>query len=535
MQIEKLSEALGVDVPLIVPLVLILYMIVMLAVGFIAAKRVRSSEDWFVGSRRMGPWITALAHGSSSLGGGMYIAGPQFGWEMGAAALWAAPGDVFGPLLNFGIIARRMRRFTEKTKSFTVPEFFSYRYYSNGVRLVAVIILVISLIISMVVEYLAMGVIISAITGWTFTISLIIGSVVVLIYTGAGGFLAVTYTDFVQSILMVLGLLILIPTCLYRVGGLRGMNWGLHQIDPGLPTLWGPEFQLYGAPMMILGIACVYFIGYMGQPHLILKTVAVKDTKSIRLVPLIGSIFGFVLAFGVYSLGSVGRVVYPDLAMLPAQNPEYIMPMLTMQFLPPFFAGLLLAGASAAIMSTASALLLVIGSAIGNDLYHGVINKNATEKQIMNVARLATYGLGIVGIFMCFVPFLQVGIYHVTWIAWSVLSPAFIPPILAGLFWRRATKEGAYASMISGSVTGFAWYYLLQEATNVHTFFAALVISSVAMVVVSLLTKRPPQDVIKLVDHAAAKDEKEAPSSSQTAQAGVQISNSQFRALLGTM
>ena len=530
MHIEHLSEALGIEVPMVVPIILIVYMAVMLALGFYAAKKVKNSEDWFVGSRKMGPWITSLAHGSSSLGGGMYIAGPQFGWEMGAAALWAAPGDVFGPLLNFGIIARRMRRFTERVKSFTIPDFFAYRYYSNNVRLIAVIILVVAMVISMVVEYLAMGVIVSAITGWSFFASLLIGCVVVLLYTGAGGYLAVAYTDFAQSILMIIGLLILIPVCIASVGGFSGMNWGLYQIDPGLPTLWGPGFELYGAPLMIAGIACVYFIGYMGQPHLIIKTVAVKDTASIRMVPMIGAVFGFILAFGVYTLGCVGRVIFPDIAMLPNQNPEYIMPMLTLKLLPPVLAGLLLAGAAAAIMSTASALLLVIGSSVGNDLYKNLINKNASEKQVMNVTRMATYGLGLLGIALCFVPLLQVGIYQVTWIAWSVLSPAFIPPILAGLFWRRATKEGALASMISGSITGFAWYYLLQTSTNIHTFFAALVISTISMIVVSLMTKKPPRDVIEVMDEAAALDDPSEPVA-----AGVAMSRIRFNQLLAAV
>ena len=110
-----------------VPIILIAYMALMLLIGLWAAMRAKSSEDWFVGGREMGPWITALAHGSSSVGGGMYIAGPQYGWEAGASSLWAAPGDVFGPLLNFGIIARRMRRYTEKTKPLTIPDFFGHR------------------------------------------------------------------------------------------------------------------------------------------------------------------------------------------------------------------------------------------------------------------------------------------------------------------------------------------------------------------------------------------------------------------------
>lgn len=507
MHIENLASALGVDVPIIVPAILLLYMFCMLVIGFYAARKVKSTEDWFVGSREMGPWVTALAHGSSSLGGGMYIAGPQFGWEMGAAALWAAPGDVFGPLLNFGIIARRMRRFTEKVKAFTVPDFFAFRYYSNNVRLISSIILIVAMTISMVVEYLALGIVVSAVTGWSFTLSLILGCLVVLVYTGAGGYLAVAYTDFVQSILMVIGLFILIPVCIYSVGGFSGMNFGLHQINPGLPTLWGPDFQLWGAPLMIAGIALVYFVGYMGQPHLIIKTVAIKDTKSIRLVPLIGAVFGFLLAFGVYTLGCVGRVVFPELSMLPGQNAEYIMPMLTLKFLNPVLAGFLLAGATAAIMSTASALLLVIGSCAGNDLYKNIFCKGASDEKVMRVSKISTYALGVVGIIMCFMPMMQIGIYQVTWIAWSVLSPAFIPPILGGLYWRRGNKEGAIASMLGGSITGFVWYYTLQESTSIHTFFAALVVSVVLFIVVSMLTKKPPKEVIDIIDYAARFDD----------------------------
>ncbi len=530
MNINDLERAIGMDIPIIVPIVLMVYMVAMLVIGLWAARKVKNAEDWFVGGREMGPWITALAHGSSSVGGGMYIAGPQFGWETGASSLWAAPGDVFGPLLNFGVIARRMRRYTERTKSLTIPEFFGHRYYSRGVKLLSVIILLIAMVISLIVEYLAMGILLSCITGWSFQISLIIGCGVILIYTGAGGYLAVAYTDFIQSILMVIGLAILIPVALASVGGFTGMNEGLYAINAGLPTLWGEDFVLKGAPLMIAGTALVYFVGYMGQPHLVIKTVAIKDEKSIRLVPLIGGIFGFFLSFGVYILGMVGRVAYPDVSMLPGGSAEYVMPMLALTKLPPILAGLLLACACSAIMSTASALLLVVGSSAGNDLYHGYLNKSASEQQVMRVTRLATYILGLVSAVLCFLPMFQVGIYQVTWIAWSVLSPAFIPLIVGGLYWKRGTKEGAYAALIVGSVTGFGWYYLLQEKTQIHTFFAALVLAVAAYIIVSLMTKKPPQGVNDLVDYAKRFEDTQTDTA---ASSGVQMTREQFQAVIG--
>lgn len=529
MSINDLEAAIGMDIPTIVPIVLILYMAAMLLIGLWAARKVKNAEDWFVGGREMGPWITALAHGSSSVGGGMYIAGPQYGWESGASSLWAAPGDVFGPLLNFGIIARRMRRYTERTRSLTIPDFFGHRYYSRGVKLLAVIILLVAMVISLIVEYLALGILLSCITGWSFEVSLLVGCIVILIYTGAGGYLAVAYTDFVQSILMVIGLAILIPVALISVGGFTGMNEGLYAINAGLPTMWGEDFVLKGAPLMIAGTALVYFVGYMGQPHLVIKTVAIRDEKSIRLVPLIGGIFGFFLSFGVYILGMVGRVIYPDVSMLPGGSAEYIMPMLALTKLPPILAGLLLACAFSAIMSTASALLLVVGSSAGSDLYHGYINKNATEKQVMNVTKLATYLLGLISAVLCFLPMFQVGIYEVTWIAWSVLSPAFIPLIVGGLYWKRGTKEGAYAALIVGSVVGFGWYYLLQERTQIHTFFAALVLAVAAYIIVSLLTKQPPKEVDDLVDYARKFEDVEG---GESVASGVQMTQEQFQAVI---
>lgn len=531
MTINDLETAIGFSIPLIVPAVLIIYMIAMLIIGLWAARKVKNSEDWFVGGRGMGPWITALAHGSSSVGGGMYIAGPQFGWEGGASSLWAAPGDVFGPLLNFGIIARRMRRYTERTNALTIPDFFRHRYYSNGVKLLADIVLLVAMVISMIVEYLALGILLSCITGWSFEVSLLVGCGVVLIYTGAGGYLAVAYTDFIQSILMVIGLAILIPVSLAGVGGFVGMNEGLYAINPGLPTMWGEDFYLKGAPLMIAGTALVYFVGYMGQPHLVIKTVAIKDEKAIRLVPLIGGIFGFFLSFGVYMLGMVGRVAYPDITMLPGGNAEYVLPMLALTELPPVLAGLILACACSAIMSTASALLLVVGSTAGNDLYYGYINKNASEKQVMRVTQVSTYVLGLVAALMCFLPMFQIGIYEVTWIAWSVLSPAFIPMIVGGLYWKRGTKEGAYAALVVGSVVGFGWYYLLQESTQIHTFFAALVLSVAAYIIVSLLTKKPPKSVDDMVDYAKKFEDTDT---STTADYGVQMTREQFQTLTGT-
>ncbi len=530
MSIAELERAIGKAIPMEVPIILIAYMALMLLIGLWAAKRVKSSEDWFVGGREMGPWITALAHGSSSVGGGMYIAGPQYGWEAGASSLWAAPGDVFGPLLNFGIIARRMRRYTEKTKSLTIPDFFGHRYYSRGVKLLSVIIMLVAMVISLIVEYLAIGVLLSCITGWSFEMSMLVGCVVVLIYTGAGGYLAVAYTDFVQSILMLIGLAVLIPVCISAAGGFSGITQSLYAINPGLPTLWGEDFYLKGAPLMIAGIALVYFVGYMGQPHLVIKTVAIKDEKSIRLVPLIGGIFGFFLSFGVYILGMAGRVIFPDASALPGGSAEYIMPVLALTKLSPIMAGFLLACAFSAIMSTASALLLVIGSGAGSDLYHGFINPKASEKQVMRVTQVSTYVLGLISAVLCFAPIFQVGIYQVTWIAWSVLSPAFIPLIIGGLYWKRGTKEGAYASLIVGSVTGFAWYYLLQESTNIHTFFAAIVLATVAYVVVSLLTKEPPKEIEDMVDYAKRFEDAEA--TNTAVKAGVQISQENFSKII---
>lgn len=544
---STLEQALGFDIPLIVPIMLILYIAVIMVVGLWAAKKVKNSEDWFVGGRSMGPWITALAHGSSSLGGGMYIAGPQYGWEAGASSLWAAPGDVFGPILNFGIIARRMRKYTEKARALTIPEFFGHRYNSTGVRYLAVIILIIAMIISLLVEFMAMGVLVACITGLNYTVSLILGAIAILIYTGAGGYLSVAYTDFVQSILMIIGLFILIPVCIHNVGGLSGMNAGLININEGLATLWGEDYYLKGAPLMIAGIALVYFIGYMGQPHLIIKTVAIKDEKSIKLVPMIGAAFGFVLSFGVYILGMVGRVAYPDISMLPGGSAEYIMPMMALSNLPPVLSGLILAGATAAIMSTASALLLVIGSSVGNDLLT-MIHPEASEEHKMKITRWSTYLLGLVSCAMCFVPLFSVGVYQLTWIAWSVLSPAFIPCIIGGLYWKNATKGGAIAAMLVGSVTGFGWYYLLQEITNIHTFFAALVLATAAYIIVSKLTKKPPQEVLDLFYYAKSFDPADAGSEAvspakaasessdgtkpSTVSAGIQMSADQFRAVL---
>lgn len=530
LNIDSLEEALGFQIPLIVPAMLIIYIAAVLLVGLLAARKVKNSEDWFVGGRSMGPWITALAHGSSSLGGGMYIAGPQYGWEAGASALWAAPGDVFGPILNFGFIARRMRRYTEKSKSLTIPEYFGHRYYSKKIRYLSVVILIIAMLISLLVEYMSMGILISCITGWNYAFSLILGCIVILVYTGAGGYLSVAYTDFVQSILMVIGLLILIPVCLHSVGGFSGMNHGLIAINSGLATLWGEDYYLKGAPLMIAGIALVYFIGYMGQPHLIIKTVAIKDEKSIKLVPLIGAVFGFVLSFGVYTLGMIGRVAYPDASMLPGESAEYIMPMLTLTNMPMPLAGLILAGAAAAVMSTASALLLVIGSSAGNDLFT-MLRPNADEKTQIRISKWATYILGLVSCAMCFIPLFSVGVYQLTWIAWSVLSPAFIPCVVGGLYWKRGTKQGAAAAMIVGSLTGFFWYYLLQDITNIHTFFAALVLAIAAYIIVSLLTPAPPKDVQDMFDYAKSFDESDAPKA-KTVSAGVQMSAKQFDAIL---
>ena len=268
----------------------------------------------------------------------------------------------------------------------------------------------------------------------------------------------------------------------------------------------------------------------MGQPHLVIKTVAIKDEKSIRLVPLIGGIFGFFLSFGVYILGMAGRVIFPDAAALPGGSAEYIMPVLALTKLSPIMAGFLLACAFSAIMSTASALLLVIGSGAGSDLYHGFINPKASEKQVMRVTQVSTYVLGLISAVLCFAPIFQVGIYQVTWIAWSVLSPAFIPLIIGGLYWKRGTKEGAYASLIVGSVTGFAWYYLLQESTNIHTFFAAIVLATVAYVVVSLLTKDPPKEIEDMVDYAKRFEDAEA--TNTAVKAGVQISQENFSKII---
>lgn len=464
------------DAP-IYSIVMILYLALMFVIGLVAERRTRTAEDFWVSGRKLGAGVLTGTFTSTFISSFTMIGIAGAAYSVGWAQWSTAIGTWLGPL----IMVLTMQYFV-KFMGYTVPDILEARYGAPA-RPVAAFLSGLGLIAYTGVQMYAMGTILTLVLGWPTHIAMIVTSMVMIVYTVAGGFTAVAWTDCVQAVMLVVGLYVTAFIALSKVGGLGQLNAALTNIDVNYVDPYGT----FKSPMTLVATAIAYGLGNPSQPAYLARAFAAKDTRSIKLALANGTFFNvWGILCGVI-IGMTTRVLFGP-GITPA---DAVFPYLVTHLLPPVFGALLIASIMAAIMSTADSYLVAFGTSIAVDFYQRYVRPQASDKQLMSITRIS---LAVAGVFALLLALyfpgsiLTVGAY-----VFGGMAAALFVPLYVGFFWRRANTVGAVASMLSGSIALVAF---TRYNIGIHPIIMGVLFSAIAYVVLSLLTPPLPDSFV---------------------------------------
>ena len=500
---------------------MISYMAVVIAIGLIYAKRAnQSSENYFLGGRTLGPWVTAMSAEASDMSGWLLMGLPGVAYWCGLAdAAWTAIGLAVGTYLNWLIVSKRLHRYSIRANnSITLPEFFSNRFRENK-KLISTIAALFILVFFTVYAsscFVTCGKLFSTLFDAPYIPMMIIGAVFVLVYTILGGFLAESASDFMQGVVMFFALTLIVVIATIKAGGISEILENAKAI-PGFfeffglanPTVDADGVQtiVNGAPQFgeakpygFLSVASMmaWGLGYFGMPQVLLRFMAVRNEKDLKTSRRIAMVWVIIsLAVAVF-IGIAGRDLFP-IEHLTKSSAESIFITLSTSFLPPILAGLVMAGILAATISSSDSYLLIAASAFAKNIFQGVTKKNANDKQVMTVSRITLLAIAAIAILIALDE--NSVIFSIVSFAWAGFGATFGPLMLFSLFWKRTTRWGAIAGMVGGAAMVFIWKLVISKIEafggilEIYELLPAFIFSSVCIVVVSLLTPKPSKEI----------------------------------------
>ncbi|MDM5187528.1 sodium/proline symporter PutP [Bacillus sp. DX4.1] len=467
-----------------------IYMLGMLVIGYFAYKRTSNLTDYMLGGRTLGPAVTALSAGAADMSGWLLMGLPGAMFSVGLSSSWIAIGLTLGAYANWIYVAPRLRTYSElANNSITIPEFLEHRFHdaSHMLRLVSGLVIMIFFTFYVASGFVSGAVLFENSFGLNYHVGLLIVGSVVVAYTLFGGFLAVSWTDFVQGIIMVIALVLVPIVTIMNVNGLGPAFDTIRSIDPALLNIFKGT--------SVLGIISLFAwgLGYAGQPHIIVRFMAISSVKEIKSARRIGMGWMIFSVVGAMFTGLIG-IAYYSKAGLKLSDPETIFVALGSILFHPLITGFLLAAILAAIMSTISSQLLVTSSAITEDLYRTFFKRSASDRELVFVGRMAVLVIALIG---CGLAFKQNDtILALVGYAWAGFGSSFGPVVLLSLYWKRMTKWGALAGMIAGATTVITWTQFKFLKDFLYEMIPGFTASLLAIIIVSLLTK-PSKEVEK--------------------------------------
>lgn len=465
---------------------IVIYMIGMLLIGYFAYKRTKNLTDYMLGGRDIGPVVTALSAGASDMSGWLLMGLPGAMYVSGVSAGWIGIGLLIGAYLNWIYVAPRLRTYTEVANdSITIPDFLENRFKDSSriLRITSAIVIIVFFTFYTSSGMVAGGELFKTAFNMDYKIGIIVTATVVVLYTLFGGFLAVSWTDTVQGTIMFFSLILVPAVTIANIGSpvitfdeIRNMNPNYLQLFEGMTTIGIISLLAWG-------------LGYFGQPHIIVRFMAIKDVKEMKKARRVGMGWMLFSLFGAMFTGLVGIAYFSD---APLQNAETVFIILAEQLFPSIVTGILLAAILAAVMSTISAQLLVTSSALTEDFYKAFLKRNASDKELVFIGRMAVLVVSIIAIAMAFNP--SETILNLVGYAWAGFGAAFGPIILLSLYWKRMTKWGALAGMIAGAATVIIWESIDRFA-EVYEIIPGFIAGTLAIIIVSLITPKPSDKI----------------------------------------
>jgi sodium/proline symporter len=480
--------------PLIIGL--IVYSVLILVVGVWAARLNRTLDAYLLADRKLGAWVAAFSERASGESAWLLVGLPGLAFASGLSALWVGVGCCSGIAFSWWVVARRLREETERVEALTLADYFAARFPdpNHALRLTATVIILFFFTFYVAAQFLAAGKVLHYYLGIPELAGMAIGAVLILFYTAAGGLLAVAWTDLIQGIIMLLTLAILPLAVLGELGGVAGLEAKLAALGGSYLAL-APGATTWAAVSAVAGSLAIG-LGYMGQPHLVLRFMAISSPDEVRKGRVIAVGWALIAFFGAVLIGVTGVAFFgPDIVgegKLIADQ-EQLMPMMARHFMPAWLAVVMIVGAIAAMMSTADSQLLASASAISEDVYRRLIRPDAPQDRLVALGRWATLGVGVVGFLLAWRA--DEFVYDMVLYAWAGLGSSFGPPLLLALYWRRTSRAGALAGFVTGTVVVVVWYNVGPLQSALYEMIPGFAASLLATVLGSLLNPDPGQPI----------------------------------------
>lgn len=497
---------------LCITLAILVYLGCMLYVGYRCSKNNNDSADFYLGGRKLGPLVTAMSAEASDMSSWLLMGLPGLAYLTGVAdAGWTAIGLAIGTYLNWRIVAKRIRRYTHVAgNSITLPSFFSNRYRDEKkiLQSIGAIFIVIFFIPYTASGFAACGKLFSSLFGINYQVAMVISALIIVGYTTLGGFLAASTTDFIQSIIMSIALVIVFIFGINVSGGMSAVVENAQSL-PGYLTMHTTYDPVSGTeqPYPIISIISMiaWGLGYFGMPHILLRFMAIEDEEKLKLSRRVATGWVVISLAVAVLIGIIGLAMTAAGELIPLEgsaSETIIVKIADLMsrhgVLPALLAGTILAGILASTMSTADSQLLAASSSVSSDLLGDFLKKKTGKKGSMFADRITLLIIALVAVFLARDP--NSSVFNIVSFAWAGFGAVFGPVVLFALFWKRSNWQGALAGMISGGAMVFIWKYLVRPlggAWDIYELLPAFLVSCAAIIVVSLLTKAPSKEIVE--------------------------------------
>ena len=470
------------------PVALIIFLLTLslpILIGFFALRKTKNQSDFFIGGRAMNKFIVALSAVSSGRSSWLVLGVSGMAYTMGTGAVWAVFGVVTVEMFQFIYIGHKLRVQTERYGSLTILDFFESRFHDTKhlIRITGAVIIAIFMTAYLAAQFNAGAKSLSTALGLPLIVALLFSCLLIMIYMVLGGYIAVAYNDAVRAIIMIFGLVVFPVYGLVKIGGYHVLLETLYRLNPAHID----PFSL-GAGVIIgfIGIG----LGSPGQPHIVVRYMSIDDPKKLRVSTVVGTFWNVIMGWGAVFVGLLGRAVIPLASDLPDQNPEMVYLVLSGKYFGPVIYGLLIGGIFAAILSTADSQLLVVASTIVRDFYEKIFRKGIEidESRKLWLSRAVVVFTGMAAMVLAYVA--KDLIFWLVLFAWGGLGASFGSALIFSLYWRKTTKFGVIAGMVSGTVVTIFWKLFLKEPTGIYELIPAFLCSALLVVCVSLITQK---------------------------------------------
>lgn len=499
--------------------VMLLYMCVVIGIGVYFYKRSqKNAENYFLGGRSLGPWVAAMSAEASDMSGWLLMGLPGVAYWFGLAdAFWTALGLAIGTYINWLIVAKRLRNYSQLSgNAITVPDFFSNRFKEKKKVILAISSIFILIFFTFYVSscLATCAKLFRTLFGFDYHAMLVVGAIFVVAYTVIGGFLAESVSDFMQAIVMVSALIVMIIVGVVNAGGFGAVLENAKNIpgffsltQMGNPSADASGLTSYGEPakygFLTIISTMAWGLGYFGIPQVLLRFMAIRNSGEIKRSRIIATTWCVISLAAAVMIGIIGRTLLPnDPTLASKSGAENILIVMSTSYLPLIFAGLIMAGILAATISSSDSYLLIASSALSVNIYKGIIKKGekTSEKEVMWISRIVLVIIAIVGVLLVLDE--ESVIFTIVSFAWAGFGATFGPIMLFSLFWKRTTRAGAIAGMITGGVSVFVWEFVLTKFLaasfpifGIYELLPAFILSAIAIVVASLLTAKPSAEI----------------------------------------